>query len=208
MIIIGLTGSIGMGKSTMSHALRALGLAVLDADAVVHDLYQGPAAERIAHAFPGTVEGGRVDRARLSKALRDNPDGFQKLEAMIHPLVREEQRKFLVKQNELGAQIAVLEIPLLFETGADQRVDVTIVVSAPKDVQRARVLERAGMTEDKFDQLLAKQMPDEEKRERTDFVVDTGQPVADSIAQITDIVRSLKGRAGCAFETQWQRQAI
>lgn len=203
MLIIGLTGSIGMGKSTMADALRDLGLPVLDADQIVHDLYAGPAVTQIETAFPGTTRDGAVDRGLLSEALRKNADGFQKLEALIHPLVHLEQKKFLHAQKEAGAEIVVLEIPLLFETKGDQRVDVTIVVSAPEHVQRTRVLDRPGMTREKFQQIISKQIPDEEKRTKADFVVDTGQPVADSIMQITDIVRSLNGRAARAFETYW-----
>lgn len=206
MLIIGLTGSIGMGKSTMADALRDLGLPVLDADQVVHDLYKGPAVAKIERAFPGSTQNGVVDRGLLSNALRKNADGFQKLESLIHPLVRHEQRKFLMAQKENGADRAVLEIPLLFETGGDQRVDVTIVVSASEAVQRARVLERPGMTDEKFQQILSKQLPDAEKRAKADFVVDTDQPVATSIAQITDIVRALEGRAGTAFDAYWQHE--
>lgn len=203
MLIIGLTGSMGMGKSTMASALRDAGLPVLDADAVVHDLYRGAAADEIEAAFPGTAENGVVDRGKLSAALKDNPAGFEKLEAIVHPLVHQAQRAFLKHAHDEGAKMAVLEIPLLFETGGAERVDLIIVVSASPDIQKARVMARPGMTEDKFNQLFDRQMPDAEKRKRADFVVDTGVKLEESLAQITDIVDQLRNRTGTVYRSYW-----
>lgn len=206
MLIIGLTGSIGMGKSTAAARIRALGVAVCDADALVHKLYKpaGAAVAPIEAAFPGTTtaEGG-VDRQRLADALLADPSAFKQLEAIVHPLVFEAERRFLNDQAEKGAEKAVLEIPLLFETGGDRRVDVTIVVSAPADVQRERVLARPGMTPEKLDQIVSRQMPDEEKRHRADFVVDTSRSIPETEAQIDRIIAGLGGRQGEAFARDW-----
>lgn len=203
MLIIGLTGSIGMGKSTTSDTLRRHGIAVLDADQVVHELYDGAAVEEIESLFPGTSIDGKIDRQKLSAALSRDPQGFRKLEAVIHPLVREAQSQFLQRQYTNHAKLAVLEIPLLFETGGDNRVDVVIVVSASPESQRSRVLERPGMTEEKFNQLLARQTPDAEKRRRADFVVDTDVSPHESSAQIADILAQVTDRKGEAFERYW-----
>jgi dephospho-CoA kinase len=203
MLIIGLTGSIGMGKSTAAKRLAANGLAVFDADAEVHRLYEGDAAPLIEAAFPGTVKDGVVDRAKLAAAVVGNNKAMARLEAIVHPLVREAELRFLEAENERGAEMAVLEIPLLFETGADAFVDVTLVVSAPAEVQRARVLERVGMDEAKLDRLLASQMPDAEKRGKADFVVDTSRSIEETGAEIDKIVESLRGRTGTAWR-KWQ----
>ena len=203
MLIVGLTGSIGMGKSTAAQQLKTHGIAVFDADAEVHKLYEGVAVAPIEEAFPGTTQGGEVDRAKLSVALLADPAGFKRLEAIVHPLVRAAQVAFLQDEARRGAQIAVLEIPLLFEGGGNARVDVVIVVSAPADVQRARVLERPGMTVEKLESLLSRQTSDEEKRRGADFVVDTGGTIADSQAEIDRIVAQLKGRAGPALMEHW-----
>jgi dephospho-CoA kinase len=203
MLIIGLTGSIGMGKSTAAIRLAANGLAVFDADAEVHRLYEGEAAPLIEAAFPGTVRDGVVDRAKLATAVVGDREAMARLEAIVHPLVREAERRFLVAEDRRGAEMAVLEIPLLFETGAEAFVDVTLVVAAPEAVQRARVLERAGMDAEKFDRLLASQMPDAEKRARADFVVDTSRPIEETGAEIDRIVESLRGREGTAWR-KWQ----
>jgi dephospho-CoA kinase len=203
MLIVGLTGSIGMGKSTAAAHLRRRGIAVIDADAEVHALYRGAAVEPIERAFPGTTADGVVDRARLSAALLADPAGFKRLEAIVHPLVQTAERRLLAEEAHRGAAIAVLEIPLLFETGGDARVDVTIVVSAPADVQRARVLARPGMTAAKLDQILARQMPDAEKRRRADFVVDTGGTMAEAEAAIDAILALLRGRTGEAYARHW-----
>lgn len=203
MLIVGLTGSIGMGKSTVAARLRSHGIAVCDADAEVHKLYEGAAVPAIEAAFPGTIEGGKVDRQRLAKALIDDPAGFKRLEGIVHPMVLAAERAFLQAEAEKGAPMAVLEIPLLLETGGEKRVDVVVVVSAPADKQRERVMQRPGMTAEKLAQILVRQMPDTEKRARADFVVDTGGTLAESEAQVDTIVESLKGREGTAFVAAW-----
>ena len=205
MLIIGLTGMIGMGKSTAAARLKSHGVAVFDADAMVHELYAGRAAPLIESAFPGSTRDGVVDRGALSKMLAGSKAAFKKLEAIVHPLVQDEERLFVLEQHAQGAEVAVLEVPLLFETGLDERVDAVIVVSAPADVQRARVLERPGMTVAKFEEILALQVPDAEQRARAEFVVDTSQTVEASGAQIDDIVAQLKGRSGTAFDKHWSQ---
>jgi dephospho-CoA kinase len=192
MLIVGLTGSIGMGKSTVATRFRELGVPVFDADAEVRRLYEGPAVARIGQAFPGAVIDGRVDRARLSAALADDPASLECLERIVHPLVRAAEEAFLVQCLARGAERAVLEVPLLLETGLDELVDVVIVVSAPADVQRKRVLGRPGMTSDKLDQLLSRQMSDAEKRVRADFVVDSAVPLEAMLAEVGRIVTKLK----------------
>lgn len=204
MLIFGLTGSIGMGKSTTADVFRQNGIQVLDADQVVHALYESTAVSAIEDAFSGTSVDGKVDRQKLSAALAQDPSGFQKLEAIVHPLVWAAQSEFLHQQKANGASMAVLEIPLLFETGGEDRVDVVIVVSAPPDVQEKRVLERPGMTKKKLDQLLARQVPDSEKRGRADFVVDTDLKPHESAQQITDILAQVTDRKGEAFERFWR----
>lgn len=203
MLVIGLTGSIGMGKSTVAKRFAACGVAVCDADAVVHDLYSGEARAPIEAAFPGTVIDGVVDRAKLSAALLDDPTKFKTLEAIVHPLVKAKEVAFLKREAQSGAACAVLEVPLLFETHGDARVDVTVVVSAPADVQRQRVLARDGMANEKLDQILSRQVPDAEKRRRADFVVDTGLDLDGTFAQVDRIVEALKIRKGTAFQRFW-----
>jgi dephospho-CoA kinase len=204
MLIVGLTGSIGMGKSTAAAHLRARGLPVFDADAEVHRLYAGgKAVDLVERAFPGTTKNGGVDRAKLSAALVAAPHRLRELEAIVHPLVRDAERAFLREHAEHGAAIAVMEIPLLFETGADALVDVTIVLSAPPEVQRARLLQRPGLTASKLDQLLARQTPDAEKRARADFVVDTSGDHASSEAALDGIIAELRGRRGEAYARHW-----
>jgi len=206
MLIIGLTGSIGMGKSTAASRIRTLGVPVIDADSIVHKLYKagGAAVAPIAAAFPGTMsEDGGIDRQKLAAALLVDASAYAKLEAIVHPLVVATEREFLHVKAGKGMDKVVLEIPLLFETGGDARVDVTIVVSAPADVQRSRVLERAGMTPEKLDQILSRQMPDEDKRSRADFVVDTSRSIPETEAQIDRIMAQLSGRKGTAFARHW-----
>jgi dephospho-CoA kinase len=203
MLIVGLTGSIGMGKSTVAAHFRRQGIAVCDADAEVHKLYAGAAVPAIEAAFPGTTEAGKVNRQKLAAALLDNPAGFKRLEAIVHPMVVAAERAFLQAELAKGAPMAVLEIPLLLETGGEKRVDVVVVVSAPADKQRERVMQRPGMTEEKLAQIVARQMPDAEKRARADFVVDTGGSFAETEAQVDRIIESLKGREGTAFVTAW-----
>jgi len=203
MIIIGLTGSIGMGKSTAAGVFRDHGVAVFDADAGVHRLYEGPAVAAIEAAIPGVTRDGKVDRVRLSARLGNEPGLFARLEAIVHPLVQAEEQAFIEGEMRRRARFAVLEIPLLFETGAEERVDVIVVVSAPEDVQCARVLEREGMTRDKFEMIRARQMPDVKKRERADFVVDTSGPLEQSAGEIAKILESLEGRVGEAYDRYW-----
>jgi dephospho-CoA kinase len=197
MLVLGLTGSIGMGKSTTARFFAEEGVPVLDADAVVHALYDGEAVAAIEQAFPGTSRAGRVDREELSRRVVGDPAALKRLEAIVHPLVRAAQARFLANAARSGAPVAVLDVPLLFETGGDRRVDAVVVVSAPADVQRARTLDRAGMTAEKFEALLQKQMPDDEKRRRADFVVDTSQSFDSARAQVRAIlgsVRAIRGR--------------
>jgi dephospho-CoA kinase len=203
MLIVGLTGSVGMGKSTVAEQFRARGIAVFDADAEVHKLYEGAAAAPIEAAFPGTTDAGKVDRQKLSAALMRDPSGFKRLEAIVHPLVQAAERAFLRQNYEQGRTMAVLEIPLLFETGADARVDFTVVVSAPEEAQRERVLARPGMTPDKLSTLLTRQLPDEEKRRRADFIVDTGGTITETLAQVDRIIEALKHRQGTAYRRCW-----
>ncbi len=200
MLVIGLTGSIGMGKSSAAKHFAVNGIPVFDADAEVHRLYGGVAAPLIEEAFPGTTQNGKVERAALAAALMEEENAMARLEAIVHPLVREARTEFLTRHARDGAQLALLEIPLLFETGADKHVDVSVVVTAPAEVQRARVLKRAGMNEARFDALLANQMPDQAKRQRADFVVDTNRPMEETAAEIDRIVESLRGREGEAFQ--------
>jgi dephospho-CoA kinase len=190
MVVIGLTGSLGMGKSTALRFFAEAGVPVYDADETVHQLYAGEAAAAIEAAFPGTTGEHGVDRARLAQAVLGDPAALSRLEAIVHPLVRREEQRFLETARNAGARIAVLDIPLLFETGGDARVDAVVVVSAPPEMQRARALERPGMTEEKFQALLAKQMPDAEKRRRADFVVDSSGGHDYARAQVHAILRA------------------
>jgi dephospho-CoA kinase len=200
MLVIGLTGSIGMGKSTAAKQFAANGIPVFDADAQVHTLYMGVAVPLIEAAFPGTTREGQVERAALAAALLEDENAITHLEAIVHPLVRQARVEFLTAHARAGADMVVLEIPLLFETGGDAQVDVSVVVTAPAQIQHQRVLERAGMTEARLDALLANQMPDAEKRELADFVVDTNRDIADTAGEIDRIVESLRGREGTAFQ--------
>jgi dephospho-CoA kinase len=175
MVVIGLTGSLGMGKSTTARFFAEAGVPVHDADLTVHRLYTGEAAPIIEREFPGVSNTRGIDRDKLAKRVLDDPEALRRLEGLIHPLVRREEARFLDEAERAGAPVAVLDIPLLFETGSDRRVDAVVVVTAPPEMQRARAFLRTGMTEEKFRALLAKQMPDAEKRRRTDFVVDTSQ---------------------------------
>jgi dephospho-CoA kinase len=188
MFIIGLTGSLGMGKSTTARLFAEAGVPVHDADAVVHRLYEGEAAAAIEAAFPGTTADGRVDRNRLAARVLNDEAALKRLEAIVHPLVQAAEQRLLAEAAAHAERVAVLDIPLLFETGADRRVDAVVVVSAPAEVQRTRVLERPGMTMDKLESILAKQMPDAEKRRRADFVVDTSRGLDAARAQVRAIL--------------------
>jgi dephospho-CoA kinase len=191
MFILGLTGSLGMGKSTTARFFAEAGVPVHDADAVVHGLYEGEAVAAIEAAFPGTTHAGKVDRSKLAARVLDDPAALRRLEAIVHPLVREAEARFLAAARARGAEVVVLDIPLLLETAGDQRVDAIVVVSAPSDTQRQRVLERPGMTPDKLDALLARQMADSEKRRHADFVVDTGRGFDAARAQVQEILRAV-----------------
>jgi dephospho-CoA kinase len=188
MFVLGLTGSLGMGKTTTARFFAEAGVPVHDADAVVHGLYEGEAVAAIEAAFPGTTQNGTVDRKLLSARVLGDSAAFQRLEAIVHPLVHEAERRLLAEAAARGEKVAVLDIPLLFETHGDQRVDAVVVVSSPPDVQRARVLERPGMTIEKLDAILAKQMPDAEKRRRADFIVDTSRGFEAARAQVRAIL--------------------
>lgn len=194
--ILGLTGSIGMGKSTTAALFQARGIPVHDADATVHALYGGRAVLLIAAAFPEAVHDGAVDRPSLSAAVLGKPEAMARLEAIIHPLVREEEEAFLRHCRAAGQGLAILDVPLLFETGGEGRCDAVLVVSAPADVQRARVLARAGMTPERLDAILARQMPDAQKRGRAHFIVDTSRGVVAASRQVGSILAALAGRPG------------
>jgi dephospho-CoA kinase len=192
MIRIGLTGSIGMGKSTSAKLFAQAGIPVNDSDAIVHDLYSGEAVPLVEAAFPGTTADGKVDRQELSRKLAGDPSGFKRLEAIVHPLVRERERRFLERHRKAGADMVVLDIPLLFETGADKRVDKIAVVSCDPQIQRQRVLARPGMTEEKFNMILSRQTPDAEKRARADYVIDTGGSIEAAGEQVREIIADLR----------------
>ena len=188
MFVIGLTGSVGMGKSTTARLFAEQGVPVHDADAVVHRLYEGEAAAAIEAAFPGATSHGKVDRGRLAALVLDDPAALKRLEAIVHPLVQAAEQKLLAQAQARGEKVAVLDIPLLFETGGDQRVDAVVVTSAPSEMQQARVLARPGMTWEKLEAILRKQMPDAEKRRRADFVVDTSRGIDAARAQVGAIL--------------------
>ena len=196
MFILGLTGSIGMGKSTTANFFRQAGVPVHDSDAVVHRLYEGEAVGPVEAAFPGVTVDGRIDRAKLAAKLVGDPDAIRRLESIVHPLVRAVSDRFVEEQRARGARIIVLDIPLLFETGGDTKVDAVVVVSAPPDVQRARVLSRAGMTAERLDALLARQMSDAEKRARAHFVVDSSRSFDSARAQVHGILRAVSALPG------------
>lgn len=195
MVILGLTGSIGMGKSATAEMFRARGIPVHDADAAVHALYRGAAVAPVEAAFPGVVRAGAIDRAELGRRVLGDAQALKKLEAIVHPLVRAEEEAFIEKARASGAPLAVLDVPLLFETGNADRCDAIVVVSASADIQRARVLARPGMTLEKFESILQKQMPDAEKRRRADFIIDTGLGFDSARRAVDDIVQKLTGRA-------------
>lgn len=197
MIILGLTGSIGMGKSTTAKMFEAQGAPVYDSDAAVHALYSvgGAAVGPVEAAFPGVVVDGAIDRARLSAQVVGDPEALEKLEAIVHPLVGAHRIGFFEKAQADGHDIVVLDVPLLYETGGQNNVHKVVVVSAPADVQRERVLARPGMTPEKFEAILARQLPDAEKRARADFVVDTGRGLQAAEDQVRDILTLLRTSA-------------
>lgn len=199
MLIIGLTGSIGMGKTTAGKHLASRGVAVFDADKAVHELYRKQALPLIANAFPEVVVDGVVDRARLAQTVMGFPEELARLEAIVHPMVRESEWLFLKSQHEAGSAMAALDMPLLFETQADALMDVSIVLTAPPDVQRVRVMQRPGMTEDKFATMLARQMSDAEKRKRGSFIVDTSGALDDTQKSLDKVLEVLSTRVGEAY---------
>jgi dephospho-CoA kinase len=186
-----LTGSLGMGKSTVAKFFAEEGIPVHDSDAAVHALYEGEAVPLIEAAFPGSVTGGKVDRAKLAGMVLNDNAALARLETIVHPLVTASRERFLTDAQAKGVPVVVLDVPLLFETIAQSRCDAVVVVSAPPDLQRQRALQRPGMTDEKFAALIAKQMPDAEKRRRADFIVDSSKDFEHTRAQIREILRSV-----------------
>src|SRR6202161_3548800 len=189
MKILGLTGSIGIGKSTTAKLFADAGVPFADADATVHLIYQGEALPAIEAAFPGTTSDGKVDRAKLSAKVVHDPAAIQRLEQIVHPMLRSYHQKFLLDAEQAGAPVAVMDVPLLFETGGEKRVDAVVVVTTAPEVQRQRIMARGNMSAEALDAILARQLPDAEKRRRADFVVDTSyglDPVRSRIRDILD----------------------
>jgi dephospho-CoA kinase len=195
--VLCLTGSLGMGKTTAARYFAEAGVPVHDSDAVVHALYEGKAVSAIEQAFPGSTSGGKVDRVKLAAMVLNDRAALARLEAIVHPLVSESTDEFLADAEAKGAQVVVLDVPLLFETDTHRRCDAIVVVSAPPEVQRQRVLQRPGMTEEKFAAILAKQLPDAEKRRRADFIVDSSKALDHARAQVRDILRAVAKMTAC-----------
>jgi dephospho-CoA kinase len=191
MFLLGLTGSVAMGKSTTARFFAEEGVPVHDADAVVHRVYENEAVPLIEAAFPGTTADGKVDRVKLGSRVMGDLAALRQLEAIVHPLVWDAEQRFLAEAEAKGVPVVLLDIPLLFETGGEARVDAVVVATAPADVQRARVLERPGMTEQRLQAMLARQLPDSEKRRRADFIVDTSRGFDDARAQVQEILRKV-----------------
>jgi dephospho-CoA kinase len=188
MFVLGLTGSIGMGKSTTAKLFAELGVPVYDADAIVRQLYDGEAVAAIEAAFPGTTADGKVDRTKLSARVVHDPAAIQRLEEVVHPMLGSSRQKFFADAEASGAPVVVVDVPLLFETGGEKRVDAVVVVTTSPELQRQRVLARGMMDDEKFNAILSRQMPDGEKRKRADFVVDTSHGLQPVRAQIKDIL--------------------
>jgi dephospho-CoA kinase len=188
MIILGLTGSIGMGKSTTAKLFAEAGVPVYDADAAVHKLYEGEAAPAIEAAFPGTTVNGKVDRARLSAKVVHDPAAMKQLEQIVHPMLGASRQKFFENAERSGAPVVVVDVPLLYETGGEKRVDAVVVVTTTPEIQRERILARGTMTNEALDSILARQLPDAEKRKRADFVVDTSHGLDPVRARLRDIL--------------------
>lgn len=191
MIILGLTGSIGMGKSTTAKLFAEAGVPVYDADATVHQLYQGEAAPAIEAAFPGTTVDGKVDRPKLSARVVHDPAAMKQLEQIVHPMLGASRQKFFAEAERAGAPVAVVDVPLLYETGGEKRVDAVVVVTTSPENQRARIMARGTMTSEALDSILARQLPDAEKRQRADFVVDTSHGLDPVRVQISDILQQV-----------------
>ncbi len=200
MLIIGLTGSIAMGKSTVAKMLLKNGIPMISADQIVHDLYEDEAVPILEKAFPGSTENNQVNREKLLSLLLKEEDGFKKLEILIHPLVRQKEWEFIKENKDKGSNLVAIEIPLLFETGAEKLMDVVLLASAPAEVQKQRVMARPGMTTEKFKTLLAKQMPDAEKRKKADFIVDTSCSLSETEDQLKEIIVSLKNKQPKAYD--------
>lgn len=200
MLIIGLTGSIAMGKSTVAKMLLDNGIPMISADQIVHDLYEDEAVPILEKAFPGSTENNQVNREKLLSLLLKEEDGFKKLETLIHPLVRQKEWEFIKENKEKSSDLVAIEIPLLFETGAEKLMDVVLLASAPAEVQKQRVMARPGMTTEKFKTLLAKQMPDAEKRKKADFIVDTSCSLSETEDQLKEIIVSLKNKQPKAYD--------
>ena len=188
MKILGLTGSIGMGKSTTAKLFAEAGVPVYDADATVHRIYQGEAVSAIEAAFPGTTSDGKVDRAKLSAKVVRDPAAIQRLEQIVHPMLRSYHQKFLDDAEQAGTPVVVMDVPLLFETGGEKRVDAVVVVTTAPEVQRERILARGTMTAEALEAIMARQLPDAEKRQRADFVVDTSHGLDPVRGRIRDIL--------------------
>jgi dephospho-CoA kinase len=199
MLIIGLTGSIGMGKSTSAKFFREAGIPVHDADHAVHELYEGDAAPLIDKAFPSTMRDSKVDRDALFSHMVSNPAAMKQLEKIIHPLVTQHRNSFMAQAAKNGAKTIVLDVPLLFETGTNKDCDIIIVVSAPFLVQKQRVLARVGMSEARFQTIVEKQIPDHQKRQRAHFIIETGRGLESTKKQVADILRCLAPVSGHKF---------
>ena len=193
MILLGLTGSVGMGKSTTAAMFFAHGIPVFDSDAAVHRLYRGEAVAAVERAFPGVTRAGAIDREALGQHVIGDPAAMRRLEAIVHPLVRAERERFVAQARDAGAPLAVLDVPLLYETGGDAEVDAVVLVTAPLAVQKARVLARPGMTQTRLAAILARQMPDAEKRRRARFVIETGDGFEAAGRQVDAVIAALGG---------------
>ena len=191
MIVLGLTGSIGMGKSTTAKLFAEAGVPVYDADATVHQLYEGEAAPAIEAAFPGTTADGKVDRQKLSARVVHDPAAMKQLEQIVHPMLGASRQKFFADAERAGAPVTVVDVPLLYETGGEKRVDAVVVVTTSPETQRARIMARGTMTSEALDSILARQLPDAEKRKRADFVVDTSHGLDPVRVQIRDILQQV-----------------
>ncbi|UZF91208.1 dephospho-CoA kinase [Bosea sp. NBC_00550] len=205
--VLGLTGSIGMGKSTTAGLFVERGVPLHDADAAVHRLHRGRAASPIEAAFPGTVIDGAVDRAKLGAAVLGNPEALRRLEAIIHPLVREEEEAFVARCRREGVGLAIIDVPLLLETGGEERCDAVLVVTAPAEVQRERVLARPGMSAEKLAAILSRQMPDAEKRRHAHFLVDTSHGLVAAGREVGSILKALAGRPGRGAAKRFQARS-
>jgi dephospho-CoA kinase len=194
MLIVGLTGSIGMGKTTTARIFRDLGVPVHDSDAAVHEVYRSTAVSAVGVDFPDALRAGQIDRAKLAAIVLSDPGAMKHLEAIIHPLVAKHRQAFLEMNVNAGSDLVVCDVPLLFETGTERDMNLVLVVSAPAPVQKARVMQRSGMTEARFSAIMAKQTPDPEKRRRAHLVIETSGGLADLRRQAETFLRAISGR--------------